>query len=265
MQPRARVKRPASPIAPQFSGRQASAKLDGTSVKEQPQRFMSESRPPRKKCKANSRNSTCRWAARQRRRSMSALPPIVLASASPRRRNLLADLGLDFEVLPVAADETPPADVAPPEIVQELARRKAALAKTARPEALLIACDTLVFLDGVPLEKPRDRDQALEFLGRLAGREHSVFSGLAVWHAPQDALRLAFRETRVLMRALSNREMQRYVDSGEPYDKAGGYGIQGRGALLIDSIQGDYYNVMGLPLTLLDSMLQEFDLRLLEL
>lgn len=226
---------------------------------------MPDLRSRQKKCKAKSRNSTCRSAAPERRRSMSALPPIVLASASPRRRNLLADLGLDFEVLPVAADETPPAGAAPANIVQELARRKAALARAARPEALLIACDTLVFLDGVPLEKPRDRHQALEFLGRLAGREHSVFSGLAVCHAPQDALRLDFRETRVKMRALSDREMQLYVDSGEPYDKAGGYGIQGRGALLIDSIQGDYYNVMGLPLTLLDSMLQEFGVHLLEL
>lgn len=196
---------------------------------------------------------------------MSVAPPIVLASASPRRRNLLADLGLEFEVLPVSADETPPAGAAPPQIVEELARRKAALAQAARPDALLIACDTLVFLDGAPLEKPRDRTQALEFLEQLAGREHSVFSGLAVCHAPRSELRLACRETRVKMRALSQRERQVYVDSGEPYDKAGGYGIQGRGALLIDSIQGDYYNVMGLPLTLLDALLREFGVFLLEL
>ncbi len=195
---------------------------------------------------------------------MPALPPIVLASASPRRRKLLAGLGLVFDVLPTAADETPPPHATPAEIVQELARRKAQLARAARPDALLIACDTLVFLDGAPLEKPRDRDQALDFLRRLAGRKHSVFSGLAVYHAPRADLRVAARETQVIMRALSEHELASYVDSGEPYDKAGGYGIQGRGALLIDSIQGDYYNVMGLPLTLLDSMLHEFGISLLD-
>jgi septum formation protein len=196
---------------------------------------------------------------------MSALPPIVLASASPRRRELLAGIGLVFDVLPTSADETPPTGATPAGIVEELARRKAELAQAARPDALLIACDTLVFLDGAPLEKPRDRNQALDFLNTLAGREHSVFSGLAVYHAPRAALRLASRETKVSMRALSEREITRYVDSGEPFDKAGGYGIQGRGALLIDSIQGDYYNVMGLPLTLLDSMLLEFGISLLDL
>ena len=187
---------------------------------------------------------------------------IILASGSPRRRAMLTGLGLDFAVRPVDVDETEPADAGPEQTVELLARRKALAARKRDPDAIIIACDTLVFLDERPLAKPADEAQAREFVRALAGRSHHVLSGLCVCRG--DTERVGHERTEVRMRKLSEDEIAAYVASGESMDKAGAYAIQGRGALLIEGIAGDYHNVVGLPLRLLYVFLNDFGVNLLE-
>ncbi|MBQ6540660.1 MAG: septum formation inhibitor Maf [Oscillospiraceae bacterium] len=182
---------------------------------------------------------------------------IILASKSPRRRELLTMLGLDFTVIPAVGDERTDPEAEPGEMVMSLALGKAEEVASSNPECLVIGADTLVFLDGKPLGKPSDEAEALEMLRSLSGRTHQVYTGIAVIY--KDRTIADFEKTDVEFRELSDSEILRYIGTGEPMDKAGAYGIQGRGSVFIPGIRGDYFNVMGLPLCRLWSVLREIE------
>lgn len=179
---------------------------------------------------------------------------LILASQSPRRKELLGLLGLPFEIRVSNADETmaPDRDIA--EQVALVSRRKAEA--TPREEnAVVIAADTIVVCDEKRLGKPKDREDAIKMLRLLSGRTHQVMTGMTVlW---QDKVYSCTEVTEVTFRPLTDREITRYVDSGDCMDKAGSYGIQGGGALFVQGIRGDYYNVMGLPVCRLVQVLRE--------
>lgn len=189
-------------------------------------------------------------------------PPLVLASASPRRRELLAGLGLSFEIDVPDVDETPVPDEPPAAMVVRLARAKArAVAERRAPERpLVVAADTTVVIDDEMLAKPVDAAEAAAFVARLAGRTHLVHTGHALRWGDREAT--ALRTTRVRFRALSAREIADYAASGEGLDKAGGYAIQGLGATLIDGIDGCYGAVVGLSLPALVLAARELGVRL---
>ena len=180
---------------------------------------------------------------------------IVLASASPRRREILSELGLDIEILPARRDEMVRPGAAPEEAVTALAYGKAAEVSAIRPEALVIGADTLVAMDGELLGKPRERLEAGRMLRALSGREHQVYTGLCLMENGQGETRV--EESVVRFRELSDQDIEAYIATGEPMDKAGAYGIQGLGRLLVRGIEGDYYNVVGLPVGLLVDMLSQ--------
>ena len=179
---------------------------------------------------------------------------LILASQSPRRKELLGLLGLPFEIRASNADETmaPDRDVA--EQVALVSRRKAEA--TPREEnSVVIAADTIVVCDEKRLGKPKDREEAIKMLRLLSGRTHQVMTGMTVlW---QDKVYSCTEVTEVTFRPLTDREITRYVDSGDCMDKAGAYGIQGGGALFVQGIRGDYYNVMGLPVCRLVQVLRQ--------
>jgi septum formation protein len=171
----------------------------------------------------------------------------VLASASPRRTALLTMLGLAHDVQPADVDETLLAGEDPAAHVDRLARAKAEAVAARRPDALVVGSDTIVVLDGDVLGKPARRQDAVATLMRLAGREHVVFSGLALV-SPAGVTHAAVSRTRVRFRAFDEAAARRYVSTGEPLDKAGSYGIQGFGAALVESIDGDFFTVVGFPI-----------------
>lgn len=176
-------------------------------------------------------------------------PRLVLASASPRRRDILRQLGLDPEVLPADVDERLLPGEEPVEHVRRLAREKATCVLESEPDALVIAGDTVVVRDGEVLGKPADSDDAVAMLVSLSGRTHEVLSGLAV--AGANRAEDAVTRTRVRFRAFDRDIARRYVATGEPMDKAGAYGIQGLGAALVEGVEGDYYSIVGLPVAAL--------------
>ena len=180
---------------------------------------------------------------------------LILASQSPRRRELLGLITRDFLVRPTGCDET--LDCADPaEYALQIACRKCAAALAeAGPEDAVIAADTVVYLDGLLLGKPRDPAEAAAMLSRLSGRTHTVCTGVAV--AFRGGTRTLCQQTRVTLYDLSRGLIDWYVSTGEPMDKAGAYGIQGRGALLVRDIAGDYSNVVGLPVAALYRLLVE--------
>ena len=180
---------------------------------------------------------------------------LVLASASPRRRELIKMMGFhDFIIRPADTDEKMP-EMMPGDSVRHIALQKAK--KTARScsaSDLIIAADTLVYMDGKALGKPTDHKDAENMLRRLSGAEHAVYTGVALLYAGRE---LTFSEmTRVFFRELNDDEVRAYVKTGEPMDKAGAYGAQGLGAVFIQRIDGDFFNVMGLPLCRLITMLR---------
>ena len=183
--------------------------------------------------------------------------PIVLASESPRRRQLLGLLGIACEVAPANLDETWRNGEAPAAHAERLAREKAAA--RARPGAAVVAADTIVVVDGAILGKPRDPAEAAAMLRRLSGREHDVFTAVAVAYDGRTAA--GVRRTAVTFRPLDEPTIAAYVATGEPMDKAGAYGIQGYGAVLVERIDGDYFTVMGLGLGLLVDLLAAVGLR----
>jgi septum formation protein len=186
-------------------------------------------------------------------------PEIILASASPRRIALLAQIGLPVRVHPSALAEDGAGEGGDPAArASSLALTKARQVAGALGHGLVIGADTIVVCQGEILGKPRDRREAQEFLLRLAGRRHRVITGVAVVEAETGRAEVATAETVVRMRAFDAGEASAYVATGEPLDKAGAYAIQGRGALLIEGIEGDYTNVVGLPLTTLAALLQRF-------
>jgi len=188
---------------------------------------------------------------------------LILASTSPRRRELLEDLGCSFEVTPGEVDEGDVDDSCPSEYVTTLARRKALATASRVKGAIVIGADTVGVLDGRILGKPGTLEEAHEMLRSLNGKEHLVVTGLAVVDTDSGAVEQDVVVTRVKFRHLSEELIGRYVASGEPLDKAGAYAIQGKGALLVDSIEGCYYNVVGLPLTALSRLLGRFGVFLL--
>ena len=188
---------------------------------------------------------------------------IILASASPRRRELLERVGVTgFTVRAPNVDESVEPGLSPADLVETLSLRKArAAAKNFGPDDLMIAADTVVALDGAVLGKPRDEDDAFAMLSALSGRENRVYTGITVLQG--DRAVTEHEATAVTFRELSPDEIWGYIATGEPLDKAGAYGIQGVGALLVSGIRGDYSNVMGLPVFRLGQILREFSLDLL--
>ena len=188
---------------------------------------------------------------------------LILASGSPRRRQLLEQIGLTFVVRSSDVDESVSPGLTPAQVVESLSARKGeAVAAEAVPGDLVLSADTVVALDGAILGKPRDRAEAEAMLTALSGRTHQVYTGVTLL---QDGRRLTEHEvTAVTFRPLSPEEIAAYVSTGEPMDKAGAYGIQGLGALLVERLEGDYFNVMGLPLCRLGQMLAQFGVRPLE-
>ncbi len=187
----------------------------------------------------------------------------ILASGSPRRRELLEMLGVpDLTIRSATGPERATPGAGPEQTVRELSLHKAQeVAQTCAPEDIIIAADTIVYLDGAILGKPKDHDDAVRMLTALSGREHIVYTGVAVLRGGE--LRQAAEHTAVRFRALTPAEIERYIATGEPMDKAGAYGIQGRGALFVAHLDGDYFNVMGLPLCRLGQLLNELGVELL--
>lgn len=194
---------------------------------------------------------------------------IILASASPRRFELLKMIGItDFTVTPAHIDETPPEGKSPEETVCLLAMQKAEAvavmvasdcgqSQTTQPNSpLIIAADTLVYIDGRLLGKPIDTDDAAETLRTLSGRCHTVYTGIAITNGGKSISKA--EKTDVYFREISDDEIAEYIATGEPMDKAGAYGAQGYGAVFIERIDGDFFNVVGLPLCRLSKMLKEF-------
>ena len=188
---------------------------------------------------------------------------MVLASGSPRRRELLERSGVtDFAVRVPEVEESVPEGLTPPEVVAYISREKAeAAARLCGPDDIVITADTMVFLDQARLGKPRDEAHALEMLTALQGRKHTVCTGVSVCRG---AKRLTESEsTDVFFRPATEAQLRRYIATGEPMDKAGAYGVQGRGALLVERLEGDFFNVMGLPVLRLARMLEAFGVSLL--
>lgn len=171
---------------------------------------------------------------------------LILASASPRRRELLASAGLTFVVQPADVDETWQPGELPRAYVLRVARAKARAVAVRSPGATVLAADTTVAIEDRVLGKPVDAQHAAAMLGDLAGREHAVHTAVVVRVGSRETHRLT--TTRVRFRALTGLEIAAYIETGEPFDKAGGYGIQGRGGALVDVVHGSYTNVVGLPL-----------------
>lgn len=188
-------------------------------------------------------------------------PQFYLASASPRRRELLTQIGVPFELAPVDIDETPLANEGARAYVERLAQAKAAaaFARINHPDAVVLGSDTSVIIDDEILTKPADAADAKRMLQRLSGNRHQVFTAVAVLsHNRQQQVCVA---TDVDFRTLSDAEIERYIATGEPMDKAGSYGIQGKGAILVEKISGSYSNVVGLPLTETAALLTNFNIQ----
>jgi septum formation protein len=187
-------------------------------------------------------------------------PPIILASASPRRRELLQNLGLHFDTVPADVDETHNPDEVPFDLVRRLSVAKAEAVARHYPEALVIAADTLVVLRGEILGKPKDREQNRDFIARLSGRTHEVFTGHALQLGEKRAERVV--KTAVRFRKLTEDEIDRYVATGEGRDKAGGYAVQGYGSALVREVRGCYFSVVGLSVSTVVALGHEFGVML---
>ncbi|HEX3028347.1 MAG TPA: Maf family protein [Clostridia bacterium] len=188
---------------------------------------------------------------------------IILASASPRRMDLLRQVGLKFRVEPSNVDEKNNMGCSAEELVKKLSYEKAlSIAKSIETDSMVIGADTVVFRGNI-LGKPEDKIQAYEMLKSLQGEWHEVITGLSVIECTSMKNITCCEITRVKMRAMTDRLIKAYIDTGEPMDKAGAYGIQGFGALLVEKIEGCYFNVVGLPLQKLSVVLEEFGVKIL--
>lgn len=181
---------------------------------------------------------------------------IVLASASPRRRELMNFITEDFIAVSTDADETLPNGIETKKASEYLSLVKAKSASADYPEDIVIGCDTIVVVDDVILGKPKDFDQCCDYIRLLSGRAHSVITGCTLIY--KESVVTFSVETEVHFRQLTESEIAQYASTDEPYDKAGGYAVQGKGALLIDKINGDYFNVVGLPVSRLNQELISF-------
>ena len=183
--------------------------------------------------------------------------PLILASASPRRRELLAACGLSFQIIPAAIDERPHPNEPPEVYVRRLALAKAAAVAQGHPGAVVLGADTIVTIDQALLGKPRDLDEARQMLGRLSGNVHEIVTGVAVLAVERAASEVV--TSRVLMRRVTEATIAWYLATGEPFDKAGAYAVQGLGGALVEWVEGSYTNVVGLPLTETLALLRRFD------
>lgn len=183
---------------------------------------------------------------------------IILASSSPRRWELLKQIGLEFRTLVYPVDETPPKGVSPSELVELLAERKASAVAGILDEGLIIGADTVVVCQGEVLGKPSDEEDAARMLRRLQGTAHEVYTGVALVDAARGKSLIGHEKTRVYFRPLDEDEIRRYTATGEPMDKAGAYAVQGLASIFISGLEGCYFNVVGLPLARLSNMLKEF-------
>lgn len=188
---------------------------------------------------------------------------IILASASPRREYLLKQIGLDFQVIPSYVEEVVDSDLEPHKNVLALADQKAGSVSMYYPEAIILGADTAVCCEGQVLGKPRDDKDAYQMLKLLSGRTHEVISGVVLRQEIRKLTKGEVVSTKVRFRQLNDQEIAGYISTGEPLDKAGAYGIQGFGALLVAEIKGCYFNVVGLPLSRLPEMFREFGVDIL--
>jgi septum formation protein len=179
---------------------------------------------------------------------ISSTATFILASASPRRRELLRSVGLKFKTIPAHVDEDYIKGESPKQHVRRLAQEKALLISQKYPRAWVLGADTIVVIDGLILGKPKNKTQAKEMLKKLSGREHKVFTGFAVTQIASKVSHSDVVQSTVKFKKISAAELDWYIACDEPYDKAGGYAVQGKGAYFIKSIRGSYTNVIGLPL-----------------
>ena len=181
---------------------------------------------------------------------------IILASASPRRRELMNLITANFTAVSADIDETIPKNVSPQGASEYLARLKAERVSQDHPDEIVIGCDTTVVLEGEIFGKPADRNECFRFLAKLAKKTHQVITGCCIIYKNKN---VSFSEiTNVTFKNLSISEIEAYISTGEPFDKAGGYGIQGKGALLAEKIEGDFFNIVGLPVSKLAEELRNF-------
>lgn len=185
---------------------------------------------------------------------------IILASSSPRRKELMERMGLDFMIRTVPTDETMKKDGKPYDEVADVSRRKAyAVQSLCTDEDIIVAADTIVVCDGTIMGKPHDAGNAVDMLRRLSGREHQVMTGLTVCRGSRTETKTVV--TVVRFRPMTDAEILAYVATGEPMDKAGAYGVQGLAAMFIEGLDGDFYNVMGLPVCTLAQMLRGYGVK----
>ena len=171
---------------------------------------------------------------------------LILASKSPRRVEILHNIGAEFEIIPANADESVKEGTLPSDAVMEISKRKALCVLENHKDAFIISADTVVVSDGEIIGKPKDKDHAYRILKNLSGSSHSVLTGFTL--CTKDKLYCSYVSTDVDFRTLSDEEINSYIESGEPMDKAGAYGIQEKGSVFVTGIRGDYFNVMGLPI-----------------
>ena len=188
---------------------------------------------------------------------------IILASASPRRKELLEQIGLSFRVEPSNYQENIRFDLEPHDLARALSLEKARLVARNHRNALVIAADTFIVFEGKILGKPRTETQAKEMLETMSGKPHSVITGFTIVDTDNNKTLSRSVETKVHLRKLSSDEIDAYVRSKEPLDKAGAYAIQGLGSVIAEKIEGDYFNVIGLPLSALTESLKEFGVHIL--
>ncbi len=188
---------------------------------------------------------------------------IILASASPRRKALLEQIGLKFTVDAAAQEDTGLAGQEPHRLAREISLKKAESVAGQYPDAIIIAADTIGVIDGQILGKPESESEAQAMLASLSGKSHTVITGFTVLDTLTGEAVSRSVETIVHIRRITKSEIKAYVQTGEPLDKAGSYAIQGLGAVLVEKIEGDYFNVMGLPLAALAKVLKEFGVNVL--
>jgi septum formation protein len=188
---------------------------------------------------------------------------IILASASPRRKELLEKLGLRFEVDPSNYEEDIPSGLEPHELAQKISLEKAKVVASKHQNAIVIAADTFIVFGGRILGKPYTEKEAQKMLKAISGKSHSVITGFSIIDSATNKTLSQSVETKVYIRRLTSEEINAYVKSKEPLDKAGAYAIQGLGAVFVEKIEGDYFNVIGLPLSALTEALKEFGIKVL--
>ena len=183
---------------------------------------------------------------------------IILASGSPRRNSLLKESGLKFISKPVIIDETLKTELPIPEAVCDLAARKSLEASKNESDCYIIGADTIVVIDNEILGKPADTAQAKLMLSKLSGKTHQVITGFSILHLPDNEIVSDFEVTKVTFYDLSSEEMEDYIATDEPFDKAGAYGIQDKGSLLVEKLDGCFFNVVGLPVSRLRRIMKDF-------